>query len=159
MKDNNSAKLEKLIKEYLQQAKMMQLATVSNGKPWVCNVWFAADKNLNIYWFSATNRRHSVETSKDKHIAAAICLSQTPKDTPRGIQLEGTAELITKPTEVAIATKLYVGRIFSLKQIKQFMSFIESPHRFYKIKPTSIVLFDKVNYPDEPRQELKINKI
>ncbi|MDQ5954057.1 MAG: hypothetical protein QG647_795, partial [Patescibacteria group bacterium] len=101
MSDKNSSLVRKLIKDYLKEAKMMQLATVSNGKPWVCNVWFAADKNLNVYWFSATNRRHSIEVAKDSHVAAAICLPQTSSDKPRGIQLEGTAELVAKPTEVA----------------------------------------------------------
>ena len=154
MIDKNSSLLRKLIKEYLKEAKMMQLATVSNGKPWVCNVWFAADKNFNIYWFSATNRRHSIEVAKDNHVAAAICLPQTSKDKPRGIQLEGTAELVTKPTEVAIATKLFVGRKFNLSQIKQFMALVDRPHRFYKIEPNSIVLFDAVNFPENSRQEL-----
>lgn len=135
---------------------MMQLATVANGKPWVCNVWFAADDDLNIYWFSSTSRRHSLEVANDPHVAAAICLPQTPSHTPRGVQLEGVAELLTKPGDVAKAMRHYVGRVFTLKQTKDFMAMAASPHRFYRIKPTSIVLFDKVNYPDQPRQDLHL---
>lgn len=147
-----------IIRRYLQEAKMMQLATVSDGKPWVCNVWFAADNDLNIYWFSATNRRHSQEVMKDPHVAAAICLPQTPSDAPRGIQLEGTAELLTEPIDVARAIKHYVGRIFNLRQVKQFMAHLDRPHRFYRIKPSQIVLFDVANFPDDPRQVLPISR-
>jgi uncharacterized protein YhbP (UPF0306 family) len=145
--------LKQFIQQYLEEAKMMQLATVADGKPWVCNVWFAADDNLNIYWFSSTTRRHSYEVAKDHNVAAAICLPQTPADSPRGIQLEGVAEQLTNPKDIALAMKHYVGKIFTLKQVKLFMASPGSPHRFYRIKPSSIVLFDAVNFPDQMRQE------
>lgn len=158
MNDNTTNhELKSFIATYLKDAKMMQLATVGqNGKPWVCNVWFAADNNLNIYWFSAITRRHSQEVAQNPHVAAAICLPQTPADKPRGLQLEGTAELLTKPADITVAMKHYVGRVFSLKQVKEFMTHLDRPHRFYRIKPDNFVLFDTVNYPENPRQELKI---
>lgn len=43
-----------LIKDYLTEAKLMQLVTSVDGQPWVCSVWFATDDELNIYWFSST---------------------------------------------------------------------------------------------------------
>ena len=157
--ENNSARVEnhrEQTAEYLREAKMMQLATVGkDGRPWVCNVWFAADSDLNIYWFSAMTRRHSAEVAENPHVAAAICLPHTPADKPRGLQLEGTAELLTKPTDVAKAMKHYVGRVFTLKQVKDFMAHLDRPHRFYRITPETFVLFDAVNYPDNPRQEFK----
>ena len=52
-------RLKQHIQQYLQEAKLMHLATVSGGKPWVCSVWFAADEDMNLYWFSAVTRRHS----------------------------------------------------------------------------------------------------
>jgi uncharacterized protein YhbP (UPF0306 family) len=148
-------KLKELIKQYLADARLMQLATVAGGKPWVCNVWFAADQAMNIYWFSSTKRRHSQEVILDPHVAAAICLPQTPSDSPRGLQLEGEAELLTNPVDVATAMKCYVGRVFNLKQTKQFMANLDSPHRFYRIKPSSFILFDAVNFPDSPRREYR----
>jgi hypothetical protein len=93
---------------------------------------------------------------QNPHVAAAICLPQTPADKPRGLQLEGTAERLTNPTDVAKAMKHYVGRVFNLKQVKDFMAHLDRPHRFYRIKVESFVLFDAVNYPDSPRQELKV---
>lgn len=149
-------KIKEIIRAYLKEAKMMQLATVHRGKPWVCNVWFAADKELNIYWFSSITRRHSQEVMNNPHVATAICLPLTPADPARGIQLEGTAEVLTKPTDIAIAMKHYVGRVFNLKQVKQFMNNLDRPHKFYRIKPTKFVLFDVENFPDDSRQELDL---
>lgn len=149
--------LRQLITEYLDEAKMMQLATVRDDRPWVCNVWFAADPDLNIYWFSSTTRRHSHEVAANSHVAASICLPHTPADKfARAIQLEGTAEQLSSPVEVAKAMKYYVGRIFELSQVKNFMSNLDKPHRFYRIKPTTIVLFDTKNFPQDARQELHL---
>lgn len=136
--------LEKAIKSYLKDAKMMQLATASpDGRPWICNVWFAADKDMNIYWISSTNRRHSIEIAANPRVAASICLVREPSESDRGaLQIEGTAEQVTNPLEIARALKLYASRgIFSVKQVKSFMADLKYPHRFYRINPKTISLF------------------
>lgn len=85
--------LKKLIRDYLKEAKLMQLATSVNNKPWVCSVWFGFDVDLNIYWFSSTKRRHSKEVMKNPKVGGAIVYPHTPKDPPRGLQFEGTAKM------------------------------------------------------------------
>ena len=147
-----SNKLRKLIVDYLKKAKLMQLATSVNGQPWVCSVWFASDEDLNIYWFSSTTRRHSGEILKNKKVAAAIVLPHTPTDPPRGLQLQGLAEVL----ETAIY--VYKDRIFPLETIKDLMQNKEKPHKFYRIKPTQFVLFDAVNFGDNWRQEYNCNE-
>ncbi|KKR76972.1 MAG: hypothetical protein UU21_C0001G0026 [Candidatus Levybacteria bacterium GW2011_GWA2_40_8] len=148
--------LRKLIKEYLQEAKMMQLATSLDNMPWICNVWFAADSDLNIYWFSSTTRKHSKDILKNPNVAAAIVLPQSPKDTPRGIQLKGTAKVLDDQKDVDKAIAVYKYRIFPMETIEKFMKDPEFPHKFYKIKPSQIVLFDGVNFPEKWRQELNL---
>lgn len=135
---------------------MMQLATSLDNQPWVCHVWFAADEDLNIYWFSSIARRHSKEVIKNNKIAGAIILPQPPKDLPRGLQFQGMAEMLTKQEDIDKAIAAYQDRIFSKEQIEKFMNDEESPHKFYKITPTQFVLFDLVNFPDNPRQEYNL---
>lgn len=120
----------------------------------MCNVWFAADEDLNIYWFSAVNRRHSEELLTDNRVAGTICLPQTPEDPPRGVQFEGTAEMLTDDADVKKAMSHYVGRIFSQEKVDEFIDHPGKPHRFYRVKPSLYVLFDAVNFPDNSRQEL-----
>jgi hypothetical protein len=33
----------------------------------------------------------------------------------------------------------------------------KNPHKFYRLKPSRIVLFDTKNFPDVPRQEYNLN--
>ncbi len=148
--------LRKLIEDYLREAKLMQLATSVDNQPWVCSVWFAADEDLNIYWFSSTTRRHSKEVMQNNKVAAAIVLPQTPQDSARGLQLQGTAELLTEQKDIDKAISVYAGRIFTKEQIEEFAALKDKPHRFYRIKPTQFVLFDSVNFPDESRREYNL---
>ncbi len=148
--------LKRLITEYMSQQKLMQLATVSDGQPWVCSVWFSFDNDLNIYFFSAINRQHSLEIEKDNRVAGAMALPQTPQDVPRGLQFKGTAAKLTDKTEIAKARSTYEGRVFDAQTIEKFMAHKERPHAFYKITPTKIVLFDAKNFPDNSRQEYEL---
>ena len=150
-------KVEELVRKYLVEAKMMQLSTAVGNQPWVCNVWFAADNDFNIYWFSSVDRRHSEEVRKNPKVAAAICLPQTPKDTPRGLRLEGVAEELNSEKDIAKARSVYENRIFDTKTTDKLMAHPEKPHKFYRIKPKLFVLFDAFNFPDESRQEWRPN--
>ncbi len=149
--------VKQLIQTYLQDAKMMHLATVSNGKPWVCNVWFATDDSMSIYYFSATTTRHSAEVMEDPYVAGSMCLPQTPQDKSRGLQFEGVASLLTDEGDVQKTISVYKDRIFSSEQIEQFIAHPDRPHRFYRIKPELFVLFDAEHFPKNARQEFRLS--
>ena len=148
--------LRTLISNYLSEARLMQLATSIDNQPWVCSVWFAADKDLNIYWFSSITRRHSDEVVKNPKVAGAIVLPQTPDVLPRGLQFQGEASMVEEKGEVEKAISLYKGRIFTKEKIETFMNHKEKPHKFYKITVKKYVLFDGVNFPESSRQELDL---
>lgn len=135
--------MRQLILDYLGEAKMMQLATVHDGKPWVCNVWFVSDKNMNTYWISSSNRRHSKEIATNPYVAASICIPREPSEGKKGaLQIEGLAREVTKPSEVAKALKLYITQgFFSLSQVKRFMADAHNPHKFFVLEPQRIVHF------------------
>ncbi len=152
----SNEKVKQLVRDYLKEAKMMQLATSLDDQPWVCNVWFASDDDLNIYWFSSTNRRHSKEILGNNKVGAAIVLPQTPKDPPRGLQLQGVAQVLTKKEDIERAISVYRDRVFPIEDINELMEDEETPHKFYKITPNQFVLFDAVNFGDDWRQELNL---
>lgn len=138
--------LEKQILEYLAEAKIMQLATSQNGRPWICNVWFAFDNDMNIYWLSAKNRRHSKELKDNPYTAISICWPRSPEESDKGaLQIEGCTEELKNSLDISRAMKLYLGRrFFTTKQIKDFITQLDRPHRFYRLKPERIVLFSPV---------------
>src|SRR5947209_528279 len=80
--------LKQLITEYLGTNKQMQLATVKDGQPWICTVYFVADDDLNLYWMSARERQHSVEISNDPKVAAKVVQDAERK---QALQITGTA--------------------------------------------------------------------
>jgi uncharacterized protein YhbP (UPF0306 family) len=151
--------LRKLIKDYLKEAKLMQLATVKDNKPWVATVWFAYDDKFNLYFISRHNRRHSLEISKNPFVAGAIVKPhRTLGDKTRGLQFEG------KCVEVKGKELIKSFALFA-KRFPKVTKFILSPkdiiegatdHHLYKIDPTAIVLFDEVNFPDQSRQEYRL---
>jgi len=97
--------LRELVVQYLEEQKLMQLCTVGQGgQPWACNVWQASDADLNIYFFSAVNRRHSLEIENDARVAGALALPHKPSDKyARGLQFEGIVKKLVDPEEVKAA--------------------------------------------------------
>jgi hypothetical protein len=61
--------------------------------------------------------------------------------------------MLTDDKDVQHAVDIYKGRIFPEERIRQFMAQSERPHQFCRIKPDLFVLFDAVNFPDDPRRE------
>src|SRR3990172_7577213 len=158
--------LKKLVKDYIKEANLMQLATVKDKKPWVATVWFAYDNDFNLYFVSRYNRRHSLEIAKNPHVAGAIVKPhKTLGDKTQGGQFEGKCQEV-KGKEVAKGNFLFAKRfpkvtkfILSPKEIieaKKEITKGKIPHLLYKITPRNIVLFDEVNFPDQSRQELKL---
>lgn len=136
----------------------MQIATVSGSKPWVASVWYVHDKDWNIYFVSRKSRRHSLELKKNPYVAGAIVVPHTigSGQKVRGLQFEGTAKECNW-AELKKGRELYLKKYptaekIPLKMLK-LVSFIAN---FYIIRPKKFILFDEVNFPKEPRQEIKV---
>src|SRR5579872_349564 len=102
--------LRALIEEYLQEAKMLQIATSKNDQPWVCTVYFAFDEDLNIYWISKPSRRHSEEISTNEKAAGVIVLPHVYGKPVRGIQFQGIAKALKTNNDAEEGMKYYAKR-------------------------------------------------
>lgn len=138
------------IKDYLQQANYMQVATVAGGQPWVCTVHFVEDDDMNLYWLSLPSRRHSLEIASHNKIAVTVPIKF---DLPVvGIQAEGIAEVVQEPARIEIVMKKYVEK-YDIGQAF-YDNFIagKNQHAMYRFNPGKYFLFDEVNYPGEGRK-------
>jgi uncharacterized protein YhbP (UPF0306 family) len=147
-------KPEEIVKQQLPQPNIMQLATSADDKPWVCHIHYYSDEALNFYWVSTVERRHSQDIARNPQVAATILVHKnTPEENYAiGVSVEGTAELIGEQ----IDEKIGEGYIRKHGKDPSLLSDIASgknPHKFYRLKPTRIVLFDSKNFPNDPRQE------
>lgn len=152
--------VETIVRKYLPSVNIMQLATSSNGQPWVCSIHYYSDEDLNLYWISTPERRHSLEIKDNPKVSATIMVHEdtTEEDYVIGITIEGTAELIGRnPGEEIIQ-----GYNDKLKKSPTLLRDVQNgtnPHQFYKMICTKVVLFDNSNFPEDPRQEWIPNQI
>lgn len=84
-------RIKKLIKQILGEGYLMSIAVMDEGGVWVSDV--IHDYDLNIYWMSNPDARHSKAIIKDKRAAGTITVDSASND-DKGIQFEGTAEKI-----------------------------------------------------------------
>lgn len=124
--------IEQIIREYIDKTIHMSLAAVSDGRPWVCEVHFAYDEDLNIYWRSLKTRRHSKEIAQGPYVAGNIVKQHELDEYPHAIYFEGTAELVD---DESIYPELY--ELFHKRKIGN-ESMIEDAkradgHKFYKV--------------------------
>ena len=139
------ADVKNLVKEYLDKTILMQLATTDGDRPWICTVHYVSDERPSFYFISRTDRRHSEELTKNPNIAGVIVKPHDIGEKPRGLQFEGSADKVADD-DLERVKKLFKDRF-------GFDSFPD--HVFYEVRPSRIVLFDRVNFPDEPQQELR----
>lgn len=148
--------LKAVILDYLNQAKLLQIGTTKNNKPWVATVWFSHDKDFNFYFISHGERRHSSELGDNPNVAGTIVAPHTLGSGEKvvGLQFEGIAEKIEDEEKLEKALDIYYSRYPNADRIphEQFHNGVAC----YVIHPKTLVLFDQVDYFDNPRHELKL---
>lgn len=149
------------ILKHLKTRKVMQLATVQDGQPWVCTVHFWADNGGKLYWISTETRRHSQEIKDNPKVAAAIvvqtdeAVAGTP---PICIHCEGDAEIVTDPEEWKTVLRKYFDYHTKPEQLYEDIIAGKKPDKLYRLKPRLFVLFDVQNSPKDPRQEWRVTE-
>jgi uncharacterized protein YhbP (UPF0306 family) len=143
---------QELVQTYLADSEIMQLATVADGQPWICTVHFAADQDMNLYWMSLRNRRHSQEVAAYANAAVTVVKSEEDR---QAIQMAGKAfELVGE--EAKVADQVYAARFGSKpERLEEALHGGFEDRAYYVFRPDEVVLFDVKNFPDEPRQTVK----
>ena len=146
--------MKNLLSDYVNQKYMMQLATVSNGQPWSCIVYYVTDDELNLYWASIPSRRHSQEIKDCDSVSISIAVKHEKGQKVVGIQAEGTARVVENHDEIKPIAKKYASEFGRDGQWPEDFSALKTEHRLYKFTPKKLVLFDEQNFPHDPRQEI-----
>lgn len=136
----------------------MSLATVDGGKPWVATVYYAVDDDLNLYWASPLDTNHSQHIINNQKVAVAIPVVHKKSEPVVGIQIEGIANQVKGRANIRPIAEKYASEYGFNKQWVEKFSNGQTKHKLYKFSPNKFVLFDDINYPDNPRQELDYHK-
>lgn len=143
--------VSELVKKYLREGLVMQLATVRGDQPWVCSVYYVSDDQLNIYWLSLPTRRHSQEIST--HNKAAITIAVKFDQPVIGLQAEGLVGVVTDPEQIAKLMKLYIKRYNAGQDFYDNFILDKNKHLMYRFKPKKFILFDELNSPKNSSQD------
>ena len=101
-------KTTELIKEVLEKSYLMSLATVDDSGVWASDLIYVFDEQLNIYWMSDPEVRHSRAILKNPHVSGTITTSG-PQEKNMGIQFNGDGQKIDGP-RFDLAKKHYAKR-------------------------------------------------
>jgi uncharacterized protein YhbP (UPF0306 family) len=139
---NDTLDIEKIVREYVDKSLHMSLATVSDNKPWVCEVHFVYDENLNLYWRSLASRRHSQEIAANPHVAGNIVRQHALGEYPHAVYFEGTAELLSSEEDCQQVFGLFQSRLVADEAI---LADAQNPegHQFYKLTVQNWYAFGK----------------
>ncbi len=146
--------IEKTIRDYLPSVIHLSLATCAGRQPWVCEVHFAYDEDLNLYFMSKPDCRHSREIALNPNVAGNIVTQHAADEKPRGVYFEGIAQELADIHAAHPAYIHFSGRFHAgpglLEDVKR-----ENGHRFYQIQVKTFFLFD--GRESSPGQKYELN--
>lgn len=152
-----SVDVEKIVREYLPDVIHMSLASCKDSKPWVCEVHYAYDEDLNVYFFSTPSSRHSLEIAGNASVAGSVVRQHQLGEPRAGVYFEGTAKELGPGQEQDKALACYVERLSRskedlLKETKQ-----PDGHQFYKITVANWYVFGKLEGDKTQKYQLVWN--
>ena len=134
--------LKARVKEILEKTHLMSIATYDDGGVWVSDVIFVYDDDLNVYWMSDPDVRHSQAISKNTSVAGTITYTTKANEHNLGIQFSGIAKKIDG-TRYDLAVKHSTKR--NHPEPKESDDFLQGDS-WYMLTPNKIELIDEENF-------------
>jgi len=150
--------VEQVIREYLPEVVHMSLATSKDNRPWVCEVHFAYDDGLNLYFRSTPARRHSQNIVENPYVAGNIVKQVGLGEPCSGeVCFEGTAELVKYDSpEFDTVSQIFDARLsIGAEKIQEAKN--PEGNQFYKISVTNFAVFGNFDGQGSKKYELVWN--
>lgn len=139
----NDVNVEQVVREYIDKTVHLSLATASDNAPWVCEVHFAYDDDLNLYFRSLKSRRHSQEIAANANVAGSIIDKYGLSEPVVGVYFEGRAKLLESSDEQqGTAAECLKARLKITDDIVEEAA-DEDGHQFYKISVANWYVFGR----------------
>ena len=151
----NPADVEQIIRDGIKDLYHLSLATSRDNKPWVCEVHFGYDQELNLYFISLPTRRHSEDIAYNPRVAGNI-IPQYSLEAPDilGIYFEGTCKKLENETDKQIAFRALQEHInLSAERLKESRN--PGEHQFYKISVKEWSIFGRFGGPSGVKHTIK----
>lgn len=148
--------IEQAIREYLPGVVHLSLATVDSGIPWMCEVHYAYDDRLNLYFVSRSSKRHSIDIMQNGIVAGSVVKQYSAKEKVRGVFFEGKAEKISNINKDHVAYKVFTER-FGVEQSLLEGNNVPDGREFYQITVSKFYLFDSIESKTGEKYDLLWN--
>jgi uncharacterized protein YhbP (UPF0306 family) len=110
------------VRHILDAVTTMTLATAGKDAPHAAPVYFAADENLSLYFFSNLQSRHIQQVVRNQPAAAAIYpLSEGWRDI-HGLQLHGEVHPVKSPETWHRAWQLYQRKFPFVRALRNIIA-------------------------------------
>lgn len=116
--------LKDMISEFMRRHNTVTLATLGPAGPWAAAVFYVHDATLTLFFLSDPETRHGRDLATQGVVAGEIHGDDRDWRTIRGVQLEGRAELVKSPMELARGWQLYLTKFPFVSE------FIQAPGEF-----------------------------
>jgi uncharacterized protein YhbP (UPF0306 family) len=101
----------KAAQEIIENNIYMTIATAStDGKPWISPVFFAYDKEYNLFWVSNKNSRHSTLIRSNPQVAIVIFDSKASEGTGDAVYIEAHVIELVNAADLKSAMEAYASR-------------------------------------------------
>lgn len=126
--------------DILDLNRYLTLATVDpEFDVWTSPVWYAFDKELNLFFNSPVDTRHTRNIKANQAVAFAIFNSTERPEVVDGIQARGKASELSTEADVRHAIQCYYARRYPdsgrrLNVDARLAKYISGPRRFFVVK-------------------------
>lgn len=148
--------IEKAVRTYLDNTYHLSLATVHGDMPWVSEVHFAYDENLNLYFRSLPTRRHSQEIAVNPKVAGNIIKQHELGEQVVGLYFEGFARHLGPGDEQTKAFECIARRLRLGNGILVEAQHADG-HQFYKIAVKNWYVFGTFGTTSGQKYKLEWN--
>lgn len=152
-------KQKKELIKFIKSQKLLILATVDKkGKPWTSNVYYSADKNLDLFFVSPPDTNHSRHVADNPQISFSIAwYDEKDLANRKAIQGVGVCKRVKSANEVMRLLRNHYKYYPLWKSVITYKSMREKliESRPYAIKPKYMKFWNDELYGDEGTEEFR----
>jgi uncharacterized protein YhbP (UPF0306 family) len=102
-----------ILKEYIHklytEVSVATIASSKGNKPWVANVFFVSDKDLNLYFLTSTKSIHTSNFLINPQVSISIFDNSSNYNLVHGVQIDGIVKSANL-SEISKGLKLYLTK-------------------------------------------------
>jgi uncharacterized protein YhbP (UPF0306 family) len=148
--------VESIVRQNIDKTLHLSLATVSGDTPWVCEVHFAYDDRLNLYFVSSNTTRHAREIAASPKVAGNIIDKYGLGEPVVGLYFEGHAKRLGPGAEQNAAADCLMKRLKSDADLVALAAKPDGP-QIFMIHVTSWFAFGRFGADKSQKLQLEWN--